>query len=217
MNQTLPKENRKHPKIYQTDEQPINLHPNTILVYDVFKPGDGSAVGFIGIIDQNETYNFSDKVFFKEDNLKITEDFEIPNNSDSVCGYINVNKVSINCTNLPSNKPKKIISLAEKKRRNFLNSLSKDEKEIINMYYKIRVITMERKQGTTPLETALLDKVEYMKSKFGVKFNPKNYMKGIAKKYNFKYEKLNSGYLKRIVCRRWAKVDFLKSRMKSKD
>jgi hypothetical protein len=35
-------------------------------------------------------------------------------------------------------------------------------------------------------------------------------MKGIAKKYKFKFEKLNSGYLKRVACKRWAKNDFLK-------
>ena len=214
MKQTLSvnTQERAHPGVQKTHNRELILPPNTLLVYDVFEAGDDIAVGYVGIIDINETYHFFDKVFFKASNLKITKDFKLPNNipdkPKSTCGYIDVNLVGTDFTKI-SRKPKKVISFAEKKRRDFLNSLSKDEKEFINMLYKIRVIEMERKQGTKALETALLDKVEYMKSKFGSKFNVKNYIKGISKKYDFKHEKLNSGYKKRIACRKWAKRDFL--------
>jgi hypothetical protein len=210
MPQTLPKQNRRHPAITKTHDREISLSSNTLLVTDIFKVGDGSAFGFVGIKDISEIYDFSNKVFFKESDVKITTDFKLINKPDSILGYVEVDKVSINLSKINLKKPKKVISLAEKKRRDFHNSLTPDEKEMIHMFYKMRVVGMERKQGTTVLETCLLDKVEYMKSKFGTKFNHKNYMKGIAKKYKFKFEKLNSGYLKRVACKRWAKNDFLK-------
>jgi len=213
--QTLPSPNpRKHQAFIKTHDREIVLSPNTILVYDVFKPGDGSAVGYVGIKDSIETYRFFDKVFFRESNLRVTSDFQLSSNPDSICGYVDIDDVHTDYTKV-INRSKNVISLKEKKRRNFLNSLSKDEKEYINMLYKIRVIKMERKQETTALETALLDKVEYMKTHIGKKFNLKNYMKGISKKYKFKYEKLDSGYKKRIACRRWAKRDFLENTNKN--
>jgi hypothetical protein len=205
MPQTLPKQDRKHPSIIKIHDREITVLANTLLVFNVFKAGDGNAIGYVGINDGNGIYQFFDKVLFKESDMKITKDFELVDNSNSILGYVKINKVDSN------KKPKKVISLAEKKRRDFHKSLTADEREVINMFYKIRVIKMERKQGTTALETALLDKVEYMKSKFRQKFNTKAYMKGIAKKYDFKFEKLNSGYAKRMISRRWAKVDFLKN------
>jgi hypothetical protein len=214
MPQTLPKQDRKHPSIIKTHDREILLSSNTLLVFNVFKAGDGSAVGYVAIKDRNRTYEFSDKVFFKESSVKITTDFELKNNPNSVLGYVEIDEVNTNYNKLGTNKTKKVISFAESKRRQYLNSLTPKEMDIYRMYYKTRVIAMERKQGTIPLETALLDKVEYMKAKIGQKFNKKNFMKGICKEYNFKFEKLNSGFQKRMACKRWAKVDFNKNHRK---
>lgn len=208
MPQTLPKQDRKHPAILKTHDREITVLANTLLVFNVFKAGDGSAVGFIGIKDGNGIYEFSDKVFFKESSVTITTDFELKNNPNSVLGYVEIDEVNTNHNKLGTDKPKKVISFAENKRRQYLNSLTPKEMDIYRMYYKTRVIAMERKQGTIPLETALLDKVEYMKAKIGQKFNKKNFMKGICKEYNFNLDKLNSGFQKRMACKRWAKKDF---------
>jgi len=219
MNQTLPKDNsRAHQAIKKTHNREITIPPNIILVYNVVLAGDGNGIGFVGIKDAKLTYEFFDKVFFKESDIKITKDVVLGDSpSDYVYGYIDVNKVADSPSKLQSTKPKKVISLAEKKRRDFLNGLSVDEMDSYRTYYKIRVMKMERDQGTTFLESVLLDQVEYMKSKVGRKFNLKNFIKGQSKKYRFRYEKLYSGYQKRMVCKRWAKKDFIENDRKFKD
>ena len=219
MNQTLPTENpRKHPEIKKTHNRDITIPPNTLLVYNVINAGDGSCIGFVGVRDAKMTYNFFDKVFFRESDVEITKDAVLGDSpSDYVYGYIDVNKAFDSHSKLEPAKTKKVISLAEKKRRDFLKSLSTDEMDSYRTYYKIRVMKMERDQGTKFLESVLLDQVEYMKSKLGRKFNLKNFIKGQAKKYNFRYEKLYSGYQKRMVCRRWAKKDFIENDRKFND
>lgn len=81
----------------------------------------------------------------------------------------------------------------------------------IHLYYKTRVIKMERDQNTPPIECAILDSCEYQKSK-NWKFNQRNFLKNMSTKCNYKYDKLYSGLQKRRVQRRWAKVDFFKIR-----
>ena len=209
-----------HPAVHKTHNRELILSPNTILVYDVLEAGDGVAVGYVGIRDVNETYHFFDKVFFRASYLEITKDFElnnIPNKSKSTCGYIDVKLVGTDFKNLPTTKPKKVISLAEKKRRDFLKNLTKEEMDIYRMYYKMRVKKMERNQGTCVLESSLLDQIEYLKSKIGKKFHLKNFIKGHSKKFNFRSDKLYSGYQKRIACKRWAKKDFLENDRKFND
>jgi len=90
-------------------------------------------------------------------------------------------------------------------------NLSKGERFEIHFYYKTRVIRMERDQNTPVVETAILDSCEYKKS-LDKKFNQKNFLKFMAKKVDYKYEKLYSGLQKRRSQRRWAKRDFLKCR-----
>lgn len=81
----------------------------------------------------------------------------------------------------------------------------------VHLYYKARVIKMERDQNTPPMESAILDSCEYQKSK-NPKFNQRNFLKNMATKCNYKFDKLYSGLQKRRVQRRWAKVDFFKLR-----
>jgi hypothetical protein len=81
----------------------------------------------------------------------------------------------------------------------------------IHLYYKARVIKMERDQNTPPMESAILDSCEFQKHK-NWKFNQRNFLKNMAKRCNYKYDKLYSGLQKRRIQRRWAKVDFFKSR-----
>ena len=115
--------------------------------------------------------------------------------------------------------PKK--NLRSKKR--YLKYTPKDSTEVeiyetnetemleIHMYYKIRVIKMEREQNTPAVEIAILDSCEYQKSK-NWKLNQRNFLKNMGKKCGYNYEKLYSGLQKRRAQRRWAKVDFFKCR-----
>lgn len=155
-------------------------------------------------------YHFFDKVFFLESDVTITNDFILEGNPEtSIYGYVDVENVNSNPEKIGTCKPKKVINL--KDRRDFNSSLTKDEKEILTMYYRVRVMTMERKQGTTDLESVLLDQVEYMRMRIGKKFNARNYIKGLSHKHQFSSDKLYSGFCKRMACRKWAKRDFLKN------
>ncbi len=90
-------------------------------------------------------------------------------------------------------------------------NLDGDERLEIHLYYKIKVIEMERKQNTNAVESAILDSCEFQKSK-NIKFNAKTFLKGMAKKCDFRYEKLYSGLQKRRAQKRYAKIYFLKNR-----
>ena len=81
----------------------------------------------------------------------------------------------------------------------------------IHLYYDARVIKMERDQNTPPIESAILNSCQYQKSK-NWKFNQRNFLKNMAKKCNYSFDKLYSGLQKRRIQKRWAKVDFFKSR-----
>jgi hypothetical protein len=217
MKQTLSvnTQERAHPGVQKTHNRELILPPNTLLVYNVFFAGDGGAVGYIVIRDLKLSFEFFDKVFFRESDVEITKDFKLHGNLNTVCGYVDVNNAHSDYAKVII-KSKKVISLAEKKRRDFLNGLTKEEMDIYRMYYKIRVKDMERKQGTCTTESSLLDQLEYVKSHIGKKFNVKNYIKGISKQYNFRTDKLYSGYQKRIACKRWAKKDFIENDKKFK-
>ena len=95
-------------------------------------------------------------------------------------------------------------------RKQTLYHLNREELLEIHLYYKVGVINMERKQNTNPLESAILDSCEFQKGKKG--FNSKTFLKGMAKKCGFKYEKLYSGLQKRRAQRKHAKIYFLKTR-----
>jgi len=86
---------------------------------------------------------------------------------------------------------------------------------MIHLYYKMRVKRMEREQGTSVVESTLLDSLEFLKNKYGKKFNTKNYSKYLAEKCNFSSDKLYSGLQKRRAQRGWAKRKFLESQKKS--
>lgn len=96
-----------------------------------------------------------------------------------------------------------------------LYQLTGEDRLEIHLYYKRRVVEMERNQNTSSLETILLDTLEYVKRKTGKGFSTKNYIKFLSKKCGFPEDKLFSGVQKRRVQRRWAKADFLKYRSKS--
>lgn len=96
-----------------------------------------------------------------------------------------------------------------------LYHLEGKERLEIHLYYKKRVVEMERKQNTSSLETILLDTIEFVKNKKGKDFNMKNYIKYLCTNCNFPEDKLYSGVQKRRAQRRWAKADFLKLRIKS--
>jgi hypothetical protein len=93
-----------------------------------------------------------------------------------------------------------------------LYKLTGEDRLEIHLYYKRRVVEMEKKQNTSSLEIILLDTIEYVKRKTGKGFSTKNYIKYLCKKCKFPEDKLYSGVQKRRVQRRWAKADFLKYR-----
>jgi len=93
-----------------------------------------------------------------------------------------------------------------------LYNLTGEERLEVHMYYKNRVKKMEREQKTSTLESTILDVIDYEKTKYGNRFNLKNYIKYISKKCNFPADKIYSGVQKRRAQRRWAKADFLKCR-----
>jgi len=98
-----------------------------------------------------------------------------------------------------------------KTKETIIYKLDRDERFEIHLYYKVKVINMERKQNTSAVESAILDSCEFQKSK-NFKFNSKTFLKGMAKKCDFRYEKLYSGLQKRRAQKRYAKLHFLKSR-----
>ena len=98
-----------------------------------------------------------------------------------------------------------------KTKESSIYKLNKDERLEIHLYYKARVIDMERNQNTNPIESAILDSCEFHRSTKN-RFNQKEFLEVMAKKCDYKYEKLFSGLQKRRAQRRWAKRHFLELR-----
>lgn len=96
-------------------------------------------------------------------------------------------------------------------REESLYNLNKEERLEIHLYYKMKVIEMERKQNTNPLEIAILDSCEFRRSTSNT-FNQKEFLEKMAKKCKYKSQKLFSGLQKRRAQRKHAKIYFLKTR-----
>lgn len=208
----MPKEtlSRIHQHL-KMDESVIEFYPKMIMLYDIFKPGDKTGVGYLGIKDSDNTYEFGTKLFFTENDLiEDNSNIQILGNPNSVCGFINVQKVDTDFEKIFNMNGKTSVDVVEEislgKDYNY-KKLPRKMQAIFQAYLKIRIIEVERKNNISPLEIFLLDTIEMNRKRYG-KFDLEKNIKDLCKWYGFKEAKLNSGVQRRRVCRRWAKKDF---------
>lgn len=209
-NQTLLQE-RIHPnlKVENMDLEIFKNIPDLMLLYNLYKPGDGTGVGYVGIKDGESKYEIGTKVFYVDLSLK-----ELINNKHGLeCGLISSNDVNTDLEKI-YNKIGKSMKIPEIKLvsdYDDYNDLPKKFKAIFQAYLKIRIIECERKQNISPLEIFLLDTIEMNQRRYSNRFDLERNIKDLCKWYNFKEEKLKSGIQRRRQCRRWAKKDFEKN------
>ncbi|MBY9000988.1 MAG: hypothetical protein KGD64_08750 [Candidatus Heimdallarchaeota archaeon] len=158
---------------------------------------------------RTDKYEICKELFFIKEDFVFEKDITLKININSICGYVELKNVSENALDIIGKKPE---TDPENKKINTnpdLYKLEGEQRLEIHLYYKVRVKEMERKQGTSTLESALLDTIQYKKSKYGKTFNTKNYIKFLSKRCNFPEAKLYSGIQKRRVQKRWTKKYFL--------
>lgn len=211
MIQTLQLQERIHPKLKIDNSDDLEIfkkESGLILLYDIFKPGDETGVGYVAIKDSNNIHEFDTKLFFLEKQLN---DIFIHETTNSNCGYIDSHLVSTNIQeifdklNIKNNK--------SKKNELDYDKLTSKEKAIFQAYLKTRIIEVERKSDISPLEIFLLDTIEMNRRRYK-KYDFVKNIKDLCKWYNFKEMKLRSGLQRRTQCRRWAKKDFLDNNKK---
>jgi hypothetical protein len=181
--------------------------PDLMLLYNIYKPGDGTGVGYVGIKDAKNKYEIDTKVFYKEMLL-----IDCPELLEGIrCGIISSHYVHLNFEKVYNSIGKTIKSETDNSKLPDdydYEKLPKKLKAIFQAYLQIRIIETERKSGISPLEIFLLDTIEMNKRRYKQRFDLERNIKDLCKWYGFKIEKLKSGLQRRRSCRRWAKQDF---------
>jgi hypothetical protein len=200
-----------HPNLQnqKLDLEIFQKKPEMMLLYNVFKAGDGTGVGYVGIKDAKNKYPIGSKVFYIDSMIEEYKNQLL----GTQCGIISCRNVDTNVEFIYNQIGKTVINKPKKEIDENYNysKLSKKEKAIFQAYLKIRIIECERKQNISPLEVFLLDTIEMNKRRWNQFFDLERNIKDLCKWYGFKPEKLKSGIQRRRQCRRWAKKDFVES------